>query len=78
MMKESEIKADMFTKEEENHVKVLKNFRSKDGTIWYLNQDSTSKWPNGNPHRALYESLWGGKLVVWLNELGGMIYAQYA
>ena len=62
----------------ENRVKIVKTFRGKDGTIWHLNPYQTSLWPNGNPHRALYESLWGVRLVVWLNEVGNLTYAQYA
>ena len=77
--KKANIKAEMFIREgENNHLKLVKYFRAKDGTMWYLNPYNTLKWPNGNPCRCLYESLWGGKLVVRLNEIGQLTYAQYA
>lgn len=58
---------------EDYKVELNDNFRNE-GIIWYLVPGETKEWPNGNPHKALYENLVGNRLVVWLNEVGGMIY----
>lgn len=59
-------------------VRIHANFRDKDGVIWHYVPLESNTWPNGNPHRAVYRTAYGGKLVVWLNEVGQLIYAQYA
>ncbi len=53
-------------------------FKGDDGAIWYLIPCETTIWPNGNPYRLLYRTIWGNKLIVWLNEIGGLIFAKYA
>ena len=54
-------------------VELNENFRDE-GVTWYLVPCETKAWPNGNPHRVLYENLLGNRLVIWLNEVGNMIY----
>ena len=53
-------------------------FKGNDGFMWYLIPRETMAWPNGNPYKILYETIWGNKLIVWLNEVGGLIFARYA
>ena len=74
----AKLKEEQIGKVRERKVTLFESFRDKYGTIWYLVPRETSHWPNNNPHRILYENLWGSKLIIWLNEFGGMIYAQYA
>ena len=64
--------------EEENRIIPRPEFRAKDGATWYLIRHDTVTWPNGNPYRLLYRTIWGSKLIGWINELGGLIFAKYA
>ena len=57
-----------------NEVSLFERVWTDDGLMWYLIPGETKEWPNGNPHRVLYENLLVNRLVVWLNEVGGMIY----
>lgn len=57
-----------------NEVSLFERVWTDDGLMWYLIPGETKEWPNGNPQRVLYENLLGNRLVVWLNEVGGMIY----
>lgn len=57
-----------------NKVSLYETIWTNDGLTWYLIPLETKTWPNGNPHRVLYENLLGNRLVIWLNEIGGMIY----
>lgn len=59
-------------------VTVYETFNTQDGLMWHLMHRETQKWPNGNPYRLLYRTMFGERLVVWLNEIGELIYAQYA
>ena len=59
---------------ENNKVSVFEKILTNDGLTWYLIPGETRVWPNNNPHRVLYENLMGNRLVIWLNEVGGMIY----
>lgn len=73
-MKEQQLTEEQVAKVSEDYkVKLNENFRN-DGVTWYLVPCETKAWPNGNPYRVLYENLLGNRLVVWLNEVGGMIY----
>ena len=74
-MKEQKLKEDKVTMKSENSVKLNDNFKDDvNGIVWYLVPRETLEWPNGNPRKALYENLIGNRLVIWLNEVGGMIY----
>ena len=57
-----------------NEVSLFERVWTSDGLMWYLIPGEIKEWPNGNPHRVLYENLVGNRLVVWLNEVGGLIY----
>ena len=73
MMKMNE--AEMVSVNEEGKVTMFANFSTKDA-VWYLMSRETINWPNGNPRRALYETLWGNRLVAWFNEAGGLVNAK--
>lgn len=68
--------AEMATVDGEGNVTMFASFGTKDA-VWYLVSRETINWPNGNPRRALYETLWGNRLVAWFNEAGGLVYARY-
>ena len=57
-----------------NKVSLYETIWTNDGLTWYLIPVETKTWPNGNPYRVLYENMVGNRLVIWLNEIGGMIY----
>lgn len=59
-----------------NKVSLYETIWTNDGLTWYLIPVETQTWPNKNPHRVLYENLLGNRLVIWLNEVGGMIYSR--
>lgn len=59
-------------------IKTRSKFKAEDGSVWQLEPHKTDSWPNGNPHKVSYKTLWGSRLIVWLNEVGNLIYTRLA
>lgn len=49
-----------------------------DGVIWFLEPRASLFWPNGKIHRVVYKTIWDNKLVIWLDETGGLIHTKCA
>ena len=59
-----------------NEISLFEKIWTNDGFTWYLMPFETKVWPNNNPHQVLYENLLGNRLVIWFNEVGGLIYSR--
>ena len=72
------IREEVVVQKNDKQVILQSEFKDDDGERWYLIPCETAVWPNGNPHIAYYRTVWGTRMVIWLNEVGGLIFSQYA
>ena len=69
---------DIYEKEG-NRLIPKKMIQTGDGMAWELNQYRSLQWPNGNPCKLIYKSMFGSThLIIRLNEIGGLICTRYA
>ena len=57
-----------------NEVSLFEKIWTNDGLTWCLMPGKIKEWPNGNPHEVMYKDSLGNRMVIWLNEVGDMIY----